>query len=600
MNSKQTVIGEIISVNGNAISVHLLNTVKSNMIIIEGIVYRIGQIGSFLKIPLGYAILYAIVTQTGAAAMPDSYRELYENDPTAIQNQQWLTMVLVGEQQGNKFSRGVSQSPTTGDAVHLVTIKDLDIIYGKYDEFTSIDVGNISISESLRARIDLNKLVTRHACVLGSTGSGKSNAVGVLLESIEKKKFLNSRILLIDPHGEYNSVFKDKSIVFKIHANADENQKELYIPFWALPFEELINLFGGTLSDVNREYIRSKIVDAKIKTAGEMHLQVEKEFVSADSPIPYNIKQLWFQLDDFERQTFSERAKPETKTSLRVEGNADELVSNEYQPASAGGGSPFLNNQARGILTFLDNMRLKLKDSRYSFLFEPGEYNPNQDGVTDKALGELLLQWLGNAGKISILDFSDVPSDIMVSIAGTLLNIVYDALFWGQNLCVGGKQQPLLVVLEEAHNYLKAGENSIASRTVQKIAKEGRKYGVGLMLVTQRPSELDETVLSQCGTIVALRMNNNKDRSHVRGAIQDELQTMIDLLPSLRTGEAIISGEAVQIPSRVQFYKLGNAPKGSDPNVVECWMHEPQVDALLYQKLVTMWQNQQFKEKENE
>jgi DNA helicase HerA-like ATPase len=600
MNSKQTIIGEIISVNGNAISVHLLNTVKSNMIIIDGIVYRIGQIGSFLKIPLGYANLYAIVTQTGAAAMPDSYRELYESDPATIQNQQWLTMVLVGEQQGNKFSRGVSQSPTTGDAVHLVTIKDLDIIYGKYDEFTAIDVGNISISESLRARIDLNKLVTRHACVLGSTGSGKSNAVGVLLESIEKKKFLNSRILLIDPHGEYNSVFKDKSIVFKIHANIVENQRELYIPFWALPFEELVRLFRGTLSDVNREYIRSKIVDAKIKTAVKMQLQVEREFISADSPIPYNIKQLWFELDDFERQTFLERAKPETKTSLRVVGSANELISNEYQPASAGGGSPFLNNQAKGILAFLDNMRLKLKDSRYSFLFEPGEYNPNQDGVTDRALGELLLQWLGNVGKISILDFSDVPSEIMVSIAGTLLNIVYDALFWGQNLSVGGKQQPLLIVLEEAHNYLKAGENSIASRTVQKIAKEGRKYGVGLMLVTQRPSELDETVLSQCGTIVALRMNNNKDRSHVRDAIQDELQTMVDLLPSLRTGEAIISGEAVKIPSRVQFYKLGNAPKGSDPNVAECWMHEPQGDVALYQKLVTMWQNQQFKENENE
>lgn len=113
-----------------------------------------------------------------------------------------------------------------------------------------------------------------------------------------------------------------------------------------LPFEELINLFGGTLSDVNREYIRSKIVEAKINTAEKIHLQVEKEFISADSPIPYNIKQLWFQLDDFERQTFSERAKPETKTLLRVEGNADKLISNEYQPASAGGGSPFLNNQA--------------------------------------------------------------------------------------------------------------------------------------------------------------------------------------------------------------------------------------------------------------
>lgn len=225
-----------------------------------------------------------------------------------------------------------------------------------------------------------------------------------------------------------------------------------------------------------------------------------------------------------------------------------------------------------------------------------GGYTPNTEGITEKSLEELLFQWLGNAGKITILDFSDIPSEIMVSTAGTLLNIIYDALFWGQNLNIGGKNQPILVVLEEAHNYLKAGENSIASRTVQKVAKEGRKYGVGLMLVTQRPSELDETVMSQCGTIVALRMNNNKDRGHVRGAIQDELQTMIDLLPNLRTGEAIISGEAVKIPSRVQFYKLGNAPKGSDPNVTACWKSEPDIDLLSYGKLVSLWQNQKFKE----
>lgn len=596
MSSKQTVIGEIVSVNGNIISVHLLNTVKSNMLIIDGIVYRIGQIGSFLKIPLGYANLFGIVTQTGAAAIPESYREMFENDPNAIQNQQWLSMVLVGEQQGNKFSRGVSQSPTTGDFAHLVTIKDLDIIYGKYDEYGSIDVGNISISESLRAKLDLNKLVTRHSCVLGSTGSGKSNAVGVLLGAIEKKQFSSSRILLIDPHGEYNSVFKNNSTVFKIHANELMGEKELYIPFWALPYNELLSIFGGTLNDANREYIRSKIVEAKISSANKMNLNIEKEFISADSPIPFNIKQLWFELDDFERQTFRERAKPETKTNLKVEGNAEELISNEYEPASAGGGAPFLNNQAKYILGFLDNMRLKMKDSRYSFLFSPGEYTPNKEGVVEKSLEELLLQWLGNAGKITILDFSDIPSEIMVSTVGTLLNIIYEALFWGQNLSIGGKEQPVLIVLEEAHNYLKAGENSIASRTVQKVAKEGRKYGVGLMLVTQRPSELDETVMSQCGTIIALRMNNNKDRSHVRGAIQDELQTMIDLLPSLRTGEAIISGEAVKIPSRVQFYKLGNAPKGSDPDVTECWKKEPDMSVSAYQKLVILWQNQRFKE----
>lgn len=184
----------------------------------------------------------------------------------------------------------------------------------------------------------------------------------------------------------------------------------------------------------------------------------------------------------------------------------------------------------------------------------------------------------------------------MNSISGTLLKIVYDALFWGQNLIVGGKKQPLMIVLEEAHNYLKAGEDSISSKTVQKIAKEGRKYGVGLVLVTQRPSELDETVLSQCGTIIALRMNNAKDRGYIRSAIQDELKTIIDLLPSLRTGEAIISGEAVKIPSRVKFKKASNTPKSSDPLASELWKYEKGDNDKYYKKLLSLWRNQKLKE----
>jgi DNA helicase HerA-like ATPase len=175
-----------------------------------------------------------------------------------------------------------------------------------------------------------------------------------------------------------------------------------------------------------------------------------------------------------------------------------------------------------------------------------------------------------------------------------LLKITYDALFWGLKTKVGGKSQPLLIVLEEAHNYLKAGENSISSRTVQTIAKEGRKYGVGLLLVTQRPSELDETVLSQCGTMIALRMNNSKDRGHIKSAVQDELQSMVDLLPSLRTGEGLVSGEAVKIPSRVKFYKIANAPKGSDPKVSELWHNEIENQEAEYKTLVKTWRNQNF------
>ena len=158
----RTRIGRVLSVNGNAVSIKLQDSVKSNMPIIDGIVYRLGQIGSFLKIPLGYANLYGIVTQTGASAIPDKYVEIYELDPGSMQNQQWLSMVLVGEQQGKRFTRGISQSPTTGDTVHLVTNDDLNVIYGDYNIQNTIDVGNISISSSLEARLDINKMISRH------------------------------------------------------------------------------------------------------------------------------------------------------------------------------------------------------------------------------------------------------------------------------------------------------------------------------------------------------------------------------------------------------------------------------------------------------
>lgn len=594
MTNLQTEIGEIVNVSGNTLTIEILDSIKSNMPVIDGIVYRIGQIGSFLKVPLGYSNLYGIVTQVGAAAIPDNMREIYENNYFAFKNRQWLNMVLVGEQVGKKFERGVSQSPTTGDKVHIVTIRDLDIIYGGYDESNSITVGNISISESLSAKLDINKLISRHFAILGSTGSGKSNAVGVLLNSITNKHFKSSRILVIDPHGEYSSVINKDSIVYKIRSNSESNEKELYVPFWALPFDELMSIFSSNLNDQNREYIRTKVVEAKLKTVKEQNIQIEEELVTADSPIPFSIKRLWFDLDDFERQTFTERAKPETKTTLKVQGDVDKLISNEYQPASAGGGAPFLNNQAKGILRFLDTVRIKLKDSRYSFLFEPGDYSPTESGETKKRLSSLLYDWLGNSSKVTILDLSGIPSEIMTSTSGTLLKIIYDALFWGQSLDIGGKNQPLLIVLEEAHSYLKAGDTSVASRIVQTIAKEGRKYGVGLGLITQRPSELDETVLSQCGTIIALRMNNSKDRSYVGAAIQDELQSMVDLLPSLRTGEAIISGEGVKIPSRIQFYKLGHAPKSSDPIVSQRWMDDKDITLEAYEELVKLWQNQKL------
>ncbi|MDD2984667.1 MAG: ATP-binding protein [Crocinitomicaceae bacterium] len=591
--NKITEIGEIDSISGNSISVKLFDNIKSNMPVIDGVVYRVGQIGSFVRIPLGYANLYGIVTQIGSGAIPDSLKEIYYKDYDSFKNTSWINIVLAGEQVGKRFERGVTQYPTTGDKVHLVTINDLDIIYGGYEDSNSITVGNISVSESLDAKIDLDKLISRHCAIVGSTGSGKSNSVSVLLESIAKRNFPSSRILVIDPHGEYNDALSKYSRV--IETNPKEVENKLYIPFWALPFNELMKIFSGTISDANREYIREKVVEAKIASANENKLDVPKESITADSPIPFSIKQLWFELDDFERQTYLERAKPETITEKIQNGDADKLKSNLYQPASAGGGSPFLNNQAKGILGFLDSVRNRLNDSSYNFLFNPGDFTPNLKGKIKSDIDSLFMDWLGNPLPITILDLSGIPSEIMSSISGTLLKIIYDGLFWGVNTKVGGKNQPLLIVLEEAHSYLKAGEHSISSRTVQMIAKEGRKYGVGLLLVTQRPSELDETVLSQCGTMIALRMNNSKDRGHIRSAVQDELQSMVDLLPSLRTGEALISGEAVKIPSRVKFFKISNAPKSSDPKASEKWLQTIENTETEYKSLLKSWRNKNYK-----
>ncbi len=588
-----TEIGEIDSISGNNISVKLFDNIKSDMPIINGVVYRVGQIGSFIRIPLGYANLYGIVTQIGSGAIPENLKEVYVRDYDTFKNTRWINIVLAGEQVGKKFERGVTQYPTTGDKVHLVTINDLDIIYGGYEDSNSIIIGNISVSESLDAKIDLDKLISRHCAIVGSTGSGKSNTVAILLQSIAKRNFPSSRILVVDPHGEYNDALSKYSKV--IATNSKEEINKLHIPFWALSFNELVSTFSGNLTDANQEYIREKVVEAKVKSAKLNGINVSEEAITADSPIPFSIKKLWFELDDFERQTFSERGKSETVTDRTRKGNAEKLISNLYQPASAGGGSPFLNNQAKGILSFLDSMRNRLNDSSYSFLFSPGKLNPDLKGKVEKDLDSMFFSWLGGSSPITILDLSGIPSEIMSSISGTLLKIIYDGLFWGNNTKVGGKNQPLLIVLEEAHSYLKAGENSISSRTVQMIAKEGRKYGVGLLLVTQRPSELDETVLSQCGTLIALRMNNSKDRSHIRSAIQDELQSMVDLLPSLRTGEALISGEAVKIPSRVKFFKVANAPKSSDPKASEKWQTIIEDTEKEYGKLLKSWRNKNYK-----
>lgn len=593
-----TVIGYVKSVSGSRISVKLSEDFKSAMPIVKGIVYRIGQIGSFVRIPLGYAHLYGIITQAGADAIPDKLKESITEHTSNIDSR-WLTITLIGERIGDKFERGVIQYPAPEDEVHLVTIEDLKIIYSEINKNSSIIVGHISASESLPAHIDLDKLVARHTAILGSTGSGKSNAVSVILEAIASNTGLkSSRILLIDPHGEYNETLKKYSKVFKVNANSKKDEYELQIPFWALPFNELINTFPGVLKENALDHTRLEIQKRKIISSKFLKKVPDEHSITSDSPIPFSLNQLWYDLDYFEKLVFDkiEVTKGQFEFQPRnplENGDPLRLIPSKHSSPAPGGGSPFLNKNAYGILSYLNGMRNRLLDERYKFLFDVNEYKPDVDGKVKRDLNELLMHWLNHKKPITILDLSGIPPEIMVSISGALIKIVYEALFWGQELAVGGRKQPLLVVLEEAHNYLKAGEDSIATRIVQNISKEGRKYGVGLLLISQRPSELDETVLSQLGTLVALRMTNSKDRGHISSAIQDDLNDLISLLPSLRTGEGLIMGEAVKIPARVKFDKIAYAPRSSDPLVSERWILQKPANKF-YSELLLKWRNRKI------
>jgi hypothetical protein len=590
MLNDETYIGKVRSVSGSAVAIELDEKIYSTLPIIDGVLYRIGQVGSFVKIPVGYVDLYGVVTQAGSDAVPEKLIDIAD----LKYGSRWIKATLVGERTGNEFEKGLVQFPIAEDEVHLVTERDLKLIYGGYTPQKSIEIGRVSSSEGLVARLDLDRLVNRHCAILGSTGSGKSNAVSVILDSIASKSTLtNSRILVIDPHGEYSERLRDFSQVFKIGADSIKGEKDLFIPYWALSFSELVDSFAGNLNDKQREYIREAILKKKLESSAYLATKPSKEAITADSPIPFSINELWFELDDFERQTYSTRADPNTATLDKTHpGDPGSLTSNKYKAAGMGGASPFMNSSAQGIQSFLNLMRNRLLDGRYKFLFELGEYKPDLQGKTSNDLDVLIKDWIGSEKPITILDLSSVPSEIMNSISGSLLSIIYDFLYWGQNLDVGGRQTPILFVLEEAHNYLKSGEKSISSRIVQKIAKEGRKYGAGLLLVTQRPSELDETVLSQCGSVIALRMTNSNDRGHIRSTVEDSLADLVELLPSLRTGEGLIMGECVKLPMRAKFNRATES-KSTDPMVSQQWI-DKDIQDTNYAKTIVGWRNSRF------
>ena len=583
-----TLLGHVGAVSGATVSIRQFEGISSGIAIIGGRSYRVGQVGSFVRIPQGYHDLYGIIADVGASATPESLKD------SAGRGERWMTIQLVGEIVEAAFERGISQYPAINDEVHLVTETDLGKIYGTADA-GQVTIGRLAAAESIPVRIDLDRLITRHSAVLGSTGSGKSTTVASLLRSIStgqggEQSFPSARILLLDVHGEYAKALNGVAKVFRV--NPTDGEERLVIPYWAMDMGDLLHFVLGKVEEKALTAILDKILDAKLRLAAKAKFPgVDTGSLTSDSPIPFSLKSLWLDLIDPELKTWQDQQR--TKTAQTAPGDAETLTPPDYPMPGLGTSPPFTNNV--GVLSIrrqLAQLRSRLLDHQYDFMLHPGDWEPQLDGKVSRDLPQLLESWVGHELPITILDLSGIPSIVVTRLVGGILNIIYEGLFWGRELPEGGRQRPQLIVMEEAHRYLGKEGESPARDMVQRIVKEGRKFGVGAMIVSQRPSEIDETILSQCGTFFALRLSNATDRAKVQAALPDNLSGVVDSLPVLRTGEAIIIGEAARLPvrCRVTLPREGERPTSEDPPVALSWSKKRTEGD--YHSLVAAWRSQ--------
>lgn len=574
--SDPSLLGYVQDVSGATVSVVLEDSTRSGLVFVDGHAYHVAQVGGFVRIPLGFTDLVGIVSRAGSGAVPE---RLAEANPFG---RMWLTVQLIGEgSSSHPFSRGVSVLPSLGDAVHVMTEARLGSVYGKVSSPIHVEIGRIASASSIPALLDINALVTRHSAVVGTTGAGKSTTVVRILEAIaDPERYPSARVLVFDLHGEYSAALPDRGKTFRVGADGS-SALPLYVPYWALSFEEMLPLtFGGVSDDASAGAIRDEIVRLKRGALeASPRAGIEPLDVTVDTPVPFSIHQLWLDLHRLLNATHTAPPASQTRNSeamlLNDDGNplqagdAISVTPPRYQaPTQAAGETKiYLSASTLNIRRQVEGLASRLRDPRYDFLFRPGPWAPDVDGRVEADLDTFLEEWLGGESSVAILDLSGVPSEVLTSLVGSLTRVIYESLFWSRRLSEGGRERPLLFVFEEAHAYL-ANHPSSANSAVQRVVKEGRKYGVGAMIVSQRPSEVDATILSQCGTVVAHRLANATDRGHVASAVADNLADVLSMLPILRTGEAIVIGEAVPVPMRVLVDLPTRLPESTDPKVV--------------------------------
>ena len=441
---------------------------------------------------------------------------------------------------GMRYQRGVSIYPALGSPIYMTTRDELAGIYAR-PATSNVRIGSLHQDREVPAFLLTDELLGKHFAVLGTTGSGKSCTVALILHAI-LAQHPNGRIIILDPHNEYTGAFEGMVEVV--------SPDTMQLPYWLLNFEETVSVMCSP-SGADREseiaILSGAILECKKRYFAE---KGEKQFVTVDTPVPYRYGDLIKAIDD----ELGKLDKPDTS-------------------------APYLRLKSR-----LEGLRA---DRRYAFMFS--------GYVVTDTLPHVLSQLLRipvDGKPVTVVDLSGVPSGIVDAMVSVLCRMIFDFALW----CSKPQAAPVLLVCEEAHRYVPAdhaGGFAPTRKSVSRIAKEGRKYGVSLCLVTQRPSELDMSILSQCNTVFSLRMGNERDLNYVRDALPEGSQWLLAALPSLRAQEGIIVGEGVTVSMRVRFDDLPpeRQPRSSTANFSTAWQTDVD-DPDLIEDTIEHWRKQ--------
>ncbi|MGR9053943.1 MAG: ATP-binding protein [Gammaproteobacteria bacterium] len=466
----------------------------------------------------------------------------------------YIALIPVGElQEDGTFIRGVRHYPTPGAKVYAVGLKEINAIFSKFRDYEFF-IGQLATHKNYHLSLDPRALFGRHFAILGQSGSGKSWTVTSLIQHTIRS-MPKAHLIMLDLHGEY--CWKDDNN--KIHSAFPEHlvnyvdAMDLEMPYWMMTYAELVDLFidrDDKGASIQMAFMREVLQQLKRKEAKEIGLGV----VSIDTPIYFSLAEMYMQF-----KNANEERKDFGKTKGALFGQFDD---------------------------FLVRMQSRFNDVRYDFLLKPKKRNKSS------SMADLLRQFVGLGDKkanITVVDLSSVPTDVRPAVSAQVGRLAYEFNYWNPKR----REFPITLICEEAHAYIpreKGGQFEGTKKMMERIAKEGRKYGVSIGVVSQRPTELSETMLSQCSSFICLRTTNPDDQAYIRGLVPEAEGDLTDILTSLGRGEALVLGEAAPLPTRVQIYRPNPEPRSNDVDYFNSW--RVGLDELDVDQIVQYWRTQ--------